>query len=252
VGNGVLIKSIHVLRETLQVNRNTPLVKAIASEVIVWVQPELLQLVSLVKGVDLVLPLHNGTPEIEYDIDVEVMELPFIFRSTVNSIPTEIPYIYSNPLFMDRDSGSLNIGLVWETGNYDKKRCIPFELLKPIFALTGFNFYILQANAAAAGWQQGFGIHPEEFSLTEYAGVLKGLDLLITVDSMPAHLAGAQGVPVWNLLHAEADWRWMYHINHSPWYPTMKLFRQREAGNWTTVVDTVMNELQRQLMKRAA
>ena len=79
----------------------------------------------------------------------------------------------------------------------------------------------------------------------EYAKMVKGLDLMISVDSMPVHLAGAMGVPVWNLLHADADWRWMKGRNDSPWYPTMRLFRQVEQGDWTIVVANVKTELEK-------
>jgi ADP-heptose:LPS heptosyltransferase len=96
----------------------------------------------------------------------------------------------------------------------------------------------------ASGWNEGFGIHPGEFSLYDYARVIKGLDLLITVDSMPAHLAGAMGVPVWTLLHSPADWRWMYNGMYSPWYPSMRLFRQPQTGDWQSVIRQVTAELE--------
>lgn len=247
----VLIRCYHGLGDTIQFIRYAPLVKSIAKKVIVWVQPDLLDLVKKVQGVDAVIPLHNGTPEVEYDVDVEVMELPFIFRSTTESIPSTIPYLHASPKYLDkRDMPA--IGLVWETGNYDKRRCIPFYLLAPLNELNGIKLYVLQANALSFGWKPGFGTYPGNFSLTEYASIIKGLDLLITVDSMPAHLAGALGVPAWNLLHAEADWRWMKEIDYSPWYPTMKLFRQKRSGNWNDVITNVTAELNHQFMRRAA
>lgn len=246
----VLIRCYHGLGDTIQFIRYASLVKAIAKKVIVWVQPELLELVRNVEGVDEVLPLHNGVPEVEYDVDVEVMELAYIFRSTVETIPKHIPYIKARPRYFNK--GLTSVGIVWETGNYDKRRCIPFHLLQPLNNIDGIDHYVLQANAQKFGWIKGFGIYPGDFSLAEYASIIKGLDLLITVDSMPAHLAGALGIPVWNLLHAEADWRWMNHIEYSPWYPTMRLFRQKEMGNWQEVISRVANELQLKVLKKAA
>lgn len=115
--------------------------------------------------------------------------------------------------------------------------------MRDLFTVSGVDFYILQAGAADAGWEEGMGIHPGEFELHEYARFIAALDLLISVDSMPAHLAGALGVPVWTLLHSDADWRWMENRRDSPWYPTMKLFRQQEPANWHTVIAEVKREL---------
>jgi hypothetical protein len=250
-GKRVLIRCYHGLGDTIQFIRYAPLVKAIAKEVIVWVQPDLLELVKKVKGVDRVLPLHNSTPDVEYDVDVEVMELAYIFRSTINTIPKDLPYLHAYPKqFGKRER--LSVGLVWETGNYDKRRCIPFQLLSPLNEVAGIDLHILQANAPAFGWRPGFGIYQGNYTLDEYASVIKGLDLLITVDSMPAHLAGALSVPVWTMLHADADWRWMRYIDHSPWYPTMKLFRQDTLGNWSGVIKNVTSELQNKLIRKAA
>ena len=90
----------------------------------------------------------------------------------------------------------------------------------------------------------GVGIHPGEFNLYEYVSIIRGLDLMISVDSMPVHLAGALGVPVRNLLLAEADWRWMENRLDSPWYPTMRLFRQERPGAWEAVIQRVRAELE--------
>ena len=161
------------------------------------------------------------------------------------TIPSDIPYLQVDPMLLSQGEQPLSVGLVWKAGDWDTRRSIAFPLLAPLGAVAGINLYILQANAEEAGWKPGFGIYPGEFSLYEYARVLKGLDLLITVDSMPGHLAGALGIPVWNLLHAAADWRWMEEREDSPWYPTMKLFRQQDPGDWESVIERVVVELKR-------
>ncbi|RNI31344.1 glycosyltransferase family 9 protein [Rufibacter latericius] len=244
-GKRVLVRCYHGLGDTIQFIRFAPLIKAIAQEVIVWAQVPLIPLLETVAGIDQLLPLHDGTPDAEYDVDVEVMELPHIFRTTVKTIPSQIPYLQVEPLPLGGAKEILNIGLVWKPGDWAPHRSIPFDLLLPLAQVRGINLYILQADASNSGWQEGFGIHPGEFSLYDFARVIKGLDLLITVDSMPAHLAGALNIPVWTLLHAQADWRWMDDRLDSPWYPSMRLFRQEVADDWEGLIKRVVAELEK-------
>lgn len=241
----VLIRCYHGLGDTIHFIRYAPLVKAIAREVIVWAQPEILPLLTTAEGIDKLLPLHDGTPAVEYDVDVEVMELPHVFRTVITNIPSEIPYFRVERLKLNTDAEKIRVGLVWKAGDWDLRRSIPFSMLAPLFHVEGITIYILQANAEQAGWQSGMGINPGSFELAQFAGFVKELDLMISVDSMPAHLAGALGVPVWNLLHAEADWRWMKDRDDSPWYPSMHLFRQKKSGEWGPVIEQVTQELTR-------
>lgn len=243
-GKRVLIRCYHGLGDTIQFIRYVPMVKAIAKEVIVWAQPELISLLCTIKEIDKLLPLHDGDIEAAYDIDVEIMELPFIFRTTVDNIPSNVPYLHASPGCLGVTDNSISAGLVWKAGGWDTRRDIPFEYLAPLFEVNGVNLYILQYNAPLAGWHEGSGIWLGNQSMAEYASMISGLDLMISVDSMPVHLAGALGVPVWNLLHADSDWRWMSHINYSPWYPTMRLFRQEKQGDWRTVISSVAAQLQ--------
>jgi len=242
-GKRVLVRCYHGLGDTIQFIRYMPLLKAVAAEVIVWAQRELLPLLETAQGIDQLLPLHDGTPEVAYDTDVEIMELPHIFRTTLATIPAHVPYLHVEPRFLSSAPEQLAVGVVWQAGNWDGRRSIPFSALAPLAAIPGVQLCILQGDAEWAGWQAGVGINPGALNLYEYARVVRGLDLLITVDSMPAHLAGALGVPVWTLLHADADWRWMQHRNDSPWYPTMRLFRQTQAGDWAGVVERLVEAL---------
>jgi ADP-heptose:LPS heptosyltransferase len=136
------------------------------------------------------------------------------------------------------------VGVVWQVGDWDQYRSIPFSLLAPLADIPGIRLYILQSGAREAGWQEGVGVYPGELSLVAYAGLLRSLDLLISVDTMAVHLAGALGVPVWTLLHAEANWRWMEDRDDSPWYPTMRLFRQQQPNDWQDVIRRVKTALQ--------
>jgi hypothetical protein len=242
-GKRVLVRCYHGLGDTIQFIRYIPKLKQIAKEVIVWAQEPLIELLKTIPEIDQLLPLHDGQPDVDYDVDLEVMELPFIFRTTVDTIPCDIPYLHAEPLVLS-DEHKFNVGLVWQSGNWNQARCIPFEALAPLAELKNVNLYILQANAEEAGWLEGFGIHPGAFDLYNYARVIRGLDLMISADSMPAHLAGAMNVPVWTILHDQADWRWMDKRSDSPWYPSMRLFRQEQQGDWKKVIEEVARMLQ--------
>ncbi|PSR54231.1 ADP-heptose--LPS heptosyltransferase [Adhaeribacter arboris] len=244
-GKRVLVRCYHGLGDTIQFIRYVPLLKEMAKEVMVWAQAPLIPLLETVPGINQLLPLHDGTPEVAYEVDVEIMELPHVFRTTLATIPAQSPYLHVDSIHLSPNNGLTKVGLVWKAGDWDERRSIPFSYLAPLAELSGIQLYILQADAPANGWDGKSGIYPGNFNLSDYARLVKGLDLMITVDSMPAHLAGALGIPVWTLLHLEADWRWMVNRNDSPWYPTMRLFRQTEASDWTGVIQRVANELKK-------
>lgn len=241
-GKRVLVRCYHGLGDTIQFIRYAPLLKSVASEVIVWAQPKLLRLLQSVQGIDRLIPLHDGTPEAAFDVDVEIMELPYIFRSTIDTIPAAIPYLHidKKPL---QNNGRPNVGLVWRAGDWNENRSIPFALMRTLAELKHINFHILQPGAIEAGWDNTFGIYHGELDVYDYAQLIAGLNLLISIDSMPVHLAGALGVPVWTMLQAEADWRWMDQLEYSPWYPTMRLFRQHSPGKWEPVIRRIAEEL---------
>lgn len=244
-GKRVLVRCYHGLGDTLHFIRYMPLLKAIAREVIVWVQPALLPLLEGFPGVDRFLPLHGGPAGVDYDADVELMELPYVFRTTLASVPADIPYLHADAMVLPPVPRAPNVGLVWKGGDWNAARSIPYPRLAPLAALPGVNFFILQPWAEEAGWDGGLGRYLGEFAIADYARALRAMDLLVTIDSMPAHLGGALGVPTWTLLDADADWRWMEGRDDSPWYPGMRLFRQPRPGDWDAVVATVAAELGR-------
>lgn len=243
-GRRVLVRCYHGLGDTLQFIRYAPMVKAVAAEVIVWAQPALLPLLRTARGVDRLLPLHDGAPGVEYDADVEIMELPHVFRTTLDTLPADVPYLHADPAPLPRD-GRLAVGLVWRAGDWDPCRSVPPELLAPLARVPGVALHLLQRGPALAERPEGLGVVSGSDDVLETARVMRALDLVVTVDSMPAHLAGALGVPVWTLLHAGADWRWLRDRDDSPWYPTMRLFRQEAPGAWEPVVARVAAELER-------
>jgi hypothetical protein len=233
-GRRVLVRCYHGLGDTIQFIRYVPLLHTFASEVIVWAQPVLLPLLRSMDGIDRLLPLHDGEPGVAYDADVEVMELPYVFRTTVESIPGDVPYLQVTAGVLERPLGPA-VGLVWRAGNWAADRSIPFEMLRPLLNAP-VTWYILQHGDGLAECPPAFGVHLPVSTVIETAAVVAGLDRLVTVDSMPAHLAGALGVPVWTLLKAAADWRWMETRDDSPWYPSMRLFRQEEPGAWGPII----------------
>jgi hypothetical protein len=245
-GKRVLVRCYHGLGDTIQFIRYIPLLKAIAAHVTVWAQPSLVTLLSTTDGIDRMIPLHNGTPDCDYDADVEVMELPYVFRTTIEAIPARVPYFHLDATIVEECK--MKVGLVWRGGDWDPRRDVPFDLLTQLAELQEISFYALQQEATAFEHHESFKkiLLPGAEALTT-ARVMRALDLVVSIDSMPAHLAGALAVPTWTLLQKNADWRWMSDRSDSPWYPTMRLFRQQQAGDWQPVVAEVKRELRRVL-----
>ena len=239
-GKRVLIRCYHGLGDTIQFIRFIPAVRAVAREVTLWVQPPLIALLEGFPGIDRLLPLHDGSPDVDYDVDVEVMELAHVFRATLESIPRQVPYL-------DVDRADLpgtrpRVGLVWRAGDWETKRSMPFEYVRPLLDLPQVTWCSLQQGRRPD--EQHPALHDiSDPNLREAARRVKALDLLITVDSMPAHLAGALAVPVWTLLVNDADWRWMEGRDDSPWYPSMRLFRLTSEGDWPGVMARVQAAL---------
>lgn len=241
-GRRVLVRCYHGLGDTLQFARFVPPLRAAAAEVTLWAQPALLPLLATMRGVGPLEPLNDGAFHGEYDVDVEVMELGHAARVTPATLPPP-PHFDVAPAALPRDR-RLAVGVVWECGAWDRAtRSIPLPLLAPLAAVPDVVLHLLQRGDALAARDPTFGLVSGHDDVLEAARVVRALDLVITVDSMPAHLAGVLGVPVWTLLPHAADWRWMDDLDSSPWYPTMRLFRQPRPGAWQPVVERVAGEL---------
>jgi hypothetical protein len=264
----VLIRCYHGLGDTIQFIRYAPMVKAVAEEVTVLAQSELIPLLGTVRGIDRLFPLEASDDGLNYDLDVELMELPHVFRTTLETIPAQIPYIHATNAVIryvqspsldsvprrareDRGGASkaccardkLAVGIVWAAGNWDRRRSIPRSLVAPLANVPGVELQIFQVGQALAEPREWAAVMPQWSDIVMEATLIGALDLMISIDSLPAHLAGALGVPVWTLLQKEADWRWMEARDDSPWYPTMRLFRQERAGEWRPVIASVTTEL---------
>lgn len=241
----VLVRCYHGLGDTIQFIRFATPLRRIARQVIVWCQPELQSLVARVAGVDDVLPLHDGTVEAGFDVDIEVMELPHALRVTKADLGHGVPYLSVRPEPVVSGSDDFRVGVVWKAGEWDTRRSIPQNHLEPLTAIKNLRLYSLHPDADVNdGFMAGWG----SAAIDTLAARMAALDLIITVDTMSAHLAGALGVPTWTLLHSEADWRWG-RGTHCVWYPTMRLFRQNVSGDWTSPLLQVANELRNILVR---
>lgn len=251
-GKHVGIFCYHGLGDTIQFIRYAPQVKRVAREVTVLAADELLPLLRTVHGIDLLAPIANTAPAWPIDVAVEAMELPHLFRTTLQTIPRAVPYLHVERAHLSQNARShLNVGLVWRGGTeWDPRRNIDPDELQSLNRVRNVRLHILQQTDACAEMPARLGVIAQRSNLVELAQLMRALDLVISVDSMPAHLAGALGVRVWTLLHADADWRWLEQRNDSPWYPTMRLFRQRVAGDWSNVIAEVAMALEELRPKR--
>jgi Flp pilus assembly protein TadD len=234
--------------DTIQFLRYVPLVKARVGRVILHCPDNLVRLARTVDGADTVIPFSQPAPSC--DRYALLLSLPRLFGTTVESVPCQTPYLHlpqaaSMPsLQTPVPNQNLRVGLVW-AGNPanqdDFYRSTSLDRLAPLLATPGVQFFSLQVGARAADftrtrhaqtitdWSAGLGDYADT------AAALSQLDLLISVDTSVAHLAGALGRPVWVLLPFVPDWRWLRRGETCPWYPTMRLFRQPRSGDWDTI-----------------
>jgi hypothetical protein len=249
-GERVLVDCCYGLGDTLQFIRYIPRLRRIASRVIVQAQAAITRLLEHVNGIDTLATRYHTISSDRYDVVVNVTELPHVFRTNLQTIPTRNGYIKLVPRSLP-PVGGLKIGLVWEGSDWDRRRAVPLQLFSGFDRIDGIVLHILQRSRALLQRPIDFGINSGSDDIYEAARTIAGLDLLITIDSMPAHLAGAIGVPTWLLLHSDCDWRWMEDRTDSPWYPTMRLFRQTYPGDWRPVIARVKTELEQFANARA-
>jgi hypothetical protein len=234
-GRKVLVRCYHGLGDTIMFARFLPRLARMASRVVVWAQGPLIPALRRIAPGCQFLPLHEGTPGVDYDVDLELSELPYALRIGPEDVRRGAPYLRVAP--EPRPSPLLNVGLATEAGSWNAGRSIPAELLAPLSETPGVRCFSL-APGARLDWAVSYGA--EEVLLA--ARRVKSLDLVITVDTFVAHIAGAVGAPTWTLLPARADWRWGRR-SQTPWYPGMRLLRQRLAGHWAPVAARVIREV---------
>jgi hypothetical protein len=240
-GARVLVRCYHGLGDTVQFIRLMPMLKRSAAEVIVWAQAPLLPLLRTAPGIDRLIPLSDGAPDVEYDADVEIMELAHALRLAPTTVPADVPYfnLGAGTAAVRRAGEPPRVGIVWQSGDWDPRRSVSQALMESLVQLQGVDWVILQRGPALQSWPRGTGRIPSVTNIMDEALAMRALDLLISVDTLSAHLGGALGVPTWTLIPAAADWRWMQDREDSPWYPTMRLFRQERKGEWLPVIARV-------------
>ncbi|MGH9325941.1 MAG: glycosyltransferase family 9 protein [Terriglobia bacterium] len=248
-GKRVILRCLHGLGDTIQFIRYAPLLKSTCRSLIVQSHPQLVTLMECVPGVDGAITWGEEQRS-EWDLQMEVTELPRAFRTTIATIPRTVPYInvpqerfeWASGFFASRDS--LRVGICWQSGDWDPSRSIPLEEFAPLFTHDHCDFYALQKNADPAAITPYPALEELESHASDVrdtAALIQNLDLVISVDTMTAHLAGALGKPVFVLLPGAADWRWMLERRDTPWYPTARLFRQKEPARWENVARAVLD-----------
>jgi TPR repeat/Glycosyltransferase family 9 (heptosyltransferase) len=247
-GKTILLYADHGLGDAIQFIRYAPMVKGRGGRVIVLCRAPLARLLATCAGVDLVVV--EGAPVPDCDVQAPLMSLPGIFGTDAASVPADDPYLSADPDSVDawaEDlalSDDLCVGIAWQ-GNpeyiRDHLRSFRLDRFEPVARRPGVRLYSLQKGHGSEQIAELAGRFPVTDlggrldDLMDTAALMMNLDLVIAADTAVAHLAGALGVPTWVSLPIEPDWRWMSGRDDSPWYPTMRLFRQRRRGDWDDV-----------------
>lgn len=254
-GKRILIYWEQGLGDSIQFIRYASELKDRGATVIFEGQPPLQHLLSRTPGIDQFIPRGSELPP--FDVHAPLLSLPGQCHTTLENVPANIPYIFPDPHFVNLWKPRLNalkglrVGIVWQ-GNPDHRgdhlRSFPLRLFEPLAKMEGVTLVSLQKNHGCdqiAQLEGRFnltcfdGIDEEVDGFLRTAAIMKNLDLVIAADTSVAHLAGAMGIPVWVMIAVASDWRWLRNREDSPWYPTARLFRQKEPGNWIEVFERV-------------
>jgi hypothetical protein len=259
-GRTILLHGEQGIGDTIQFVRYAPLQAARGARVVVQCQPPLVPLLEpslAARGVWRVVALDEAPPE--FDLYCPLPGLPHRFGTRVETIPANVPYLDAPPERVDEwrrwlsdpareGFDAFRVGIVWAgaAGNLnDRRRSVRATDFMPLAQIPGVCLYSLQKGPPLAQLGEsapGLAAHDLDERLNDFAdtaAVIMNLDLVVTVDTSVAHLAGALGRPVWTLLPFSPDFRWMLGRSDSPWYPTMRLFRQAKPGDWSSVFDDV-------------
>jgi tetratricopeptide (TPR) repeat protein len=251
-GRTILLTAEQGFGDIFQFIRYAALVKKRAGTVIVECQPELKQALAYTAGIDRLVGQGETLPA--FDRHVAMLSLPRLLGTDLRTIPADVPYIRPDPLRVAVWRGRIkrgtgrNVGLVWRgnpKNSDDRKRSMEAVTIARLSGLPSVNWFSLQIDAAPGevellardGHFRDCG--PALSDWADTAALIAMLDLVITVDTAVAHLAGAMGRPVWVMLSAIPHWSWLRERLDSPWYPTARLFRQHRLGDWDGVIDEI-------------
>jgi Tfp pilus assembly protein PilF len=240
--------------DTLMFVRFAPQVKARGGRVVLAAQAQLADLVATCRGIDEVVP--HGAPFPPFDLQLPLMSLPLVLETGLTDIPADIPYL-DLPERIPNQAGiagmlasslaGIRVGFAWTGSPHHKNdfvRSIPLPALEALTALSGITWFSFQLGVEKQPPFPGlrsFAPLLSNFSDTAYA--LSGMDLVISVDTALAHLAGAMGIPTFLLLPFSPDWRWLLGREDSPWYPSLRIYRQPVPGDWDSVLQRVISDL---------
>lgn len=248
-GQRVLVFAEQGRGDMIQFARYLPLLASRGAYVLVEVYADLKPLFEAIEGVAQVVTPDAGT--LEYDRLTPLLSLPLAFGTTLEKIPARVPYLRVPEPRMARWAGRVGprsrprVGIAWWGSQHIARRSMAVATLAPVLGIPGLDFHALQKEMPA-GDEAWLVAHPgvsdhsaalEDFADT--AALVAHMDLVISIDTSVAHLAGALGVPVWIMLPASPDWRWLRDREDSPWYPSARLFRQARRGDWDDVVRRV-------------
>jgi Tfp pilus assembly protein PilF len=249
-GRTLLVHSEQGLGDAIQFLRYVPLLAARGARVLLALRQEIMSLGATVAGVDRIVEPSFTLPP--FDFSCGLPSLPRLFRTTLANLPGEVPYLHAEPERIDRwrrdlgETGNLTVAIAWR-GNpehrNDHRRSILNREVAPLFDMANVRFLVLQRDDGDAPAADNV-VRLGALDLCDIAAVLTVADLTISVDTVFCHLAGALGRPVWTLLCTSPDWRWQPDGKATPWYPTMRLFRQPAPGDWTSVVRDVGRALE--------
>jgi Flp pilus assembly protein TadD len=249
-GKRVLVFHEQGFGDSIQFLRYVPMLAARGAIVLVRMPPPLKRLAESVDGATEVLTGYGVPPDL--DFFCPLMSLPLCFGTELETIPASIPYLQPPEAALMRGRAAVaalphpRIGLVWAgspRGGLDRRRSMSFETLRPLFDRPA-GFVSLQLGIASTQWAPPMGAAALDPTMGlvdfgETAGLIAALDLVITVDTSVAHVAGAVGTPVWVMSRFSSCWRWLMKRDDSPWYPTLRLFRQAHPGGWAELVARV-------------
>jgi protein O-GlcNAc transferase len=256
-GGRILLHAEQGLGDTVQFLRYVPMVQAAGGVVVLEVQAPLRRIAEQIPGVKVVTA---GAALPEFAWQCPLMSLPLAFATTIDTIPAQVPYLtvpaeaLGTAAELPWPADGLRVGLVW-AGNpehrNDRYRSIALSLLEPLSELEGVHLFSLQMGAEAEQLAMVeasiVDLRYEIGDMADTAALMAHLDVVIAVDTSVVHLAGALGRPTWLLLPFAPDWRWMMEREESPWYPTMRLFRQTERNGWEPVVERLRAALVEEL-----
>jgi Flp pilus assembly protein TadD len=256
----LLLHTEQGLGDAIQFIRYLPLVVQRGGKIIVECRAELQRLLRTMHEKCKILA--RGEPLPAFDLHCPLLSLPLVFGTMLDNIPKTVPYLHADmqdaKKWQERMDGQLpivkvvKVGLVW-AGKLkpDPNRSMKLSSLAPLGQVPGVRFFSLQKGTAAAEAKTpptGMELVDWTSELKDFAdtaALIANLDLVISIDTSVAHLAGAMGKPVWTLLPFNSDWRWLLERQDSPWYPTMRLFRQETPGDWQTPIQKLTEELSR-------